>query len=277
MKLPIRAAQAGALLLPLGLFSGGCELMIAGPRAQATDQWEKTYAVGESATLEIENTNGAIEVRTHAAPNIYVKAHRTAKAMSEQAARDLLARTNLEERASADFVKLATPHGQGFSTRRQQLEVRYEILVPATIAVNLTTVNGKVELTGVTGAVALETVNGGIEAEGLTGLRKAETVNGSIRLALGSLPSQGAQIETVNGSVSVHLPAAVPADVSVRTVNGGITVDGFTNVTGAEHKRRHYEGKLNGGGPTLRVETVNGGVTVNATAATATATDAGSQ
>ena len=40
--------------------------------------------------------------------------------------------------------------------------------MPATIAVNLTTVNGKVELDGVTGAVALETVNGGIEAQGLT-------------------------------------------------------------------------------------------------------------
>ena len=276
MRLPARAAQAGVLLVPLGLFSGGCELMMAGPRAQATDQWEKTYAVEPTATLEIENTNGAIEVRTHSAPTIFVKAQRIAKAMSEQGARELLAKTNLEERASAEFVRLATPHGQRFS-RGQQLEVRYEVLVPATIAVNLTTVNGKVELDGVTGAVALETVNGGIEAQGLTGLRKAETVNGSIRLGLGSLPAQGAQIETVNGSVSVHLPAAAPADVSVRTVNGGITVDGFTSVTGAERKRRHYEGKLNGGGPTLRVETVNGGVTVNAKAATAAATDAGSQ
>jgi hypothetical protein len=65
--------------------------------------------------------------------------------------------------------------------------------------------------------------------------------------------------------------------VSVRTVNGGITVDGFASVTGAERKRRHYEGKLNGGGPTLRVATVNGGVTVNAKAATAVATDAASR
>ena len=77
--------------------------------------------------------------------------------------------------------------------------------------------------------------------------------------------------------MAVHLPSAAPANVSVRTVNGGITVDGFANVTGAERKRRHYEGKLNGGGPTLRVETVNGGVSVNAKAATAAATDAGSQ
>ena len=43
MRLAIRAAQAGALLLPLGLLSGGCELMMAGPRAQASDQWAVSY------------------------------------------------------------------------------------------------------------------------------------------------------------------------------------------------------------------------------------------
>lgn len=276
MKLSPRAPLAGALLLPLGLFSGGCEMMIAGPRAQATDLWEKTYQVAPTATLEIENTNGAIDVRTHDAPTILVKAHRTARAVSEQGARELLARTKLEESASADLVRLVTPRNQGLSMG-QHVEVRYEITLPATLAVTLTTVNGKVELEGVTGAVALETVNGGIEARGVTGLRKAETVNGSIRLGLGNLPSQGVRIETVNGSVSVTMPTALGADVSVRTVNGGITVDGFGAVQEAERKRRHYEGKLNGGGPTVRVETVNGGVTVSAKAATPAATDAGSQ
>lgn len=276
MRLPTRASLASALLLPFGLFAGGCEMMIAGPRAQASDLWEKTYEVAPSATLQIENTNGSINVLTHSQPTIIVSAHRTARAVSEQGAREILSRTNLEASASATLVRLATPRSQGFG-RGQQLEVRYDVRVPATLAVTLTTVNGKVELEGVTGAVALETVNGGIEARGLTALHKAETVNGSIRLELGSVPAQGAQIETVNGGVVVSLPSGASANVSVRTVNGGISVDGFANVADAERKRRHYEGKLNGGGPTLRVETVNGGVSVSASAATAAATDAGSR
>ena len=150
----------------------------------------------------------------------------------------------------------------------QHIEIRYEILLPATLGLTLTTVNGKVAVDGVTGAVSLETVNGSIEAHEVRGLRKAETVNGSIALDLAGLPSQGVRVETVNGGVKVHMPAAVAADVSVRTVNGGISVDGFSTVQDAERKRRHYEGKLNGGGPTLRVETVNGGVSVTASAAT---------
>ncbi len=275
MRLPTRALRASALLLPLGVFSGGCGMMIAGPRAQASDRWEKTYDVAATATLEIQNTNGSITVRTHDQPTVIVSALRTARAVSEQGARDILSRTQLEASASADLVRLATPRSQGFS-RGQQLDVRYQVSVPATLAVTLTTVNGKVELDGVTGAVILETVNGGIEARGLTSLRKAETVNGSIRLHLRSVHAQGAQIDAVNGSVAIDLPAAASANVSVRTVNGGIDVDGFASVADAERKRRRYEGKLNGGGPTLRVETVNGGVSVSARPA-GVATDAASQ
>lgn len=277
MSRPMRVPLACLVLLPLGVLSGGCELMMARPREQASDRWDKTYQVAPTATLEIENTNGGITVRPHPQPTIQVTAHRTARAVSQQGARELLAKLQLEATATADLVRLATPRPQGFSTG-QQIEVRYDILVPATVALTLTTVNGEVDVENVTGGVALETVNGGIDARGVTGLRKAETVNGSVKLALGGLPAQGARIETVNGGVTVRLPGSLAADVSVRTVNGGIDVEGFTAVSGAERKRRHYEGRLNGGGPTLRVETVNGGVTISGqAAATATAASGAGQ
>lgn len=266
MTKPLRAPLA-ALVLPLGLLSGGCELMIAGPREEVADRWEKTYAVTPNATLEIENTNGSITVGTHPDATIRVTAHRKARAVSQQAARDLLGRLSLEQAATPDLVRLATPRSQGL-TMGQQIEVRYEVLVPASVALSLSTVNGGVDVSDVTGAVTLETVNGSIDARAVTALRAAETVNGSVKLALAGLPSQGTQIETVNGGVRVSLPGRAAASVSVRTVNGGIDVDGFDAVTGEERRRRHYEGRLNGGGPSLRVETVNGGVSLSGTAAT---------
>ncbi len=276
MTLPVRAPLA-CLLLPLGLVAGGCELMIAGPREQVSDRWERTYTVNPTATLEIDNTNGGITVRSHASPTITVTAHRTARAVSQQGARELLDRLRLEDTASADLVRLVMPRNQGLSMG-QQVEVRYDVLVPSTLTLSLTTVNGQVDVQDVAGRVALETVNGSIAGRALGGLHKAETVNGSVKLALSSLPSQGATIETVNGGVSVTLPASQRADLSVRTVNGGIDVDRFASVDRTERKRRHYEGRLNGGGPTLRVETVNGGVSVIGEAtATPEATASGSQ
>jgi hypothetical protein len=276
MTLLMRAPLA-CLLLPLGLLSGGCELMIAGPREQVSDQWAKTYEVTPAAMLQIDNTNGGITVRPHAGSSIQVTAHRTVRAVSQQAARELLERLTLEETATPDLVRLVTPRNQGLSMG-QQIEVRYDVLVPATLALTLTTVNGQVDVEGVTGTVALETVNGGINARQVTALHKAETVNGSVKLALGSLPARGAKIETVNGGVSVALPGSQGVELSVRTVNGGIDVEGFASVSNAERKRRHYEGRLNGGGPTLRVETVNGGVSISGQAkATAPATAGGAR
>lgn len=263
-----RAPLACLLVLPLGLASVGCELMIAGPRARASDRWDRTYQVSPTATLQVENTNGSITVRTHHASTFQVTAHRTARAVTEQGARELLGKLSLEQEAGSDRVRLSMPRVAGVSMG-QHVEVRYEILVPATAAVTLTTVNGKVDVEDVQGAVELETVNGGIEARGLSGLRKAETVNGSVRLRLHALPSQGAEIETVNGGVNVALPRDVDASVIVDTVNGGIDVDGFDNVRDTERKRRHFEGRLNAGGPRLRIETVNGGVTISGAATVA--------
>lgn len=273
MSLSLRVRSA-CVLLPLAAVTSGCELMVAGPRAQATDHWERTYQVEPTASLEVENTNGAITVRPHSGDTIQVKATRTARAVTEQAAKELLARLNLEESTTRNRVRLVTPRPQGLS-RGQQVEVRYEVLVPPTVAVVLTTVNGHVDVEGISGTVALETVNGGISARALPGLRKAETVNGSVELALDGLPGAGASVETVNGSVAVSLPSALGVDVSVRTVNGAIDVTGFAATTERARRRRHFDGTLNGGGATLRVETVNGAVSLSGRSGQATAPAAG--
>ena len=275
MSMSIRVLTA-CLLVPVAAVTAGCELMVAGPRAQASDIWERTYQVDPDVTLEVENTNGAITVRTHPGTTVQVKATRTAKAVTEQGARELLAKLNLENAASASRVKLVTPRPHGLSMG-QQVDVRYDVLLPATATVVLTTVNGRVDVEGVTGAVSLETVNGGISGQGLLELRKAETVNGSVDLTLAGLPAGGAAIETVNGSVRVVVPSTLAADLAVRTVNGPIDVHGFSSKSDGARRRRHYAGQVNGGGSALRVETVNGGVSITGRepAATATAPAAG--
>ena len=82
-------ALCASALLSFATLSAGCELMMARPRAQASDRWEKTYPVNAGASLEIENTNGAISVATHDAPSFAVVAHRTVRAGSEQDAREM--------------------------------------------------------------------------------------------------------------------------------------------------------------------------------------------
>lgn len=258
-RLP-RSAAWPLLTVPL-LLTGGCELMVAGPRASASDVWERTYDVGETPALAISNTNGSVTVHVHDAPRIVVHAERTVKAVTEQGARDLLAATTIGEEVTATSVSLSTRRPSNFGMG-QQAEVRYDVRVPRGTSLSLRTTNGALSIDGVQGVIELETVNGRVRGTGLGQVQRAETVNGSVELALDRVPQRGATFETVNGSVDITMPSSSPARVSVRTVNGSITVAGFTQLDEGERRRRRYEGTLNGGGPALRIETVNGSVSV---------------
>lgn len=260
MGLSLPRVSVSALTIPL-LLSGGCELMVAGPRAKASDVWEKTYDLGETPRLSISNTNGSVTVRTHDAPRITVRAERTVQAVTDEGARELLAATTINEEVQGASVSLTTRRPPSFGMG-QQAEVRYEVSVPRGASVALRTTNGALSLEGVQGTVELETVNGRVRGTRLGHVQSAETVNGSIDLSFDQVPGKGATLETVNGSVELTIPAAAAATLSVRTVNGSISVNGFGRVNERERGRRRYDGDLNGGGPDLRVETVNGSVTI---------------
>jgi hypothetical protein len=63
--------------------------------------------------------------------------------------------------------------------------------------------------------------------------------------------------------VSLTLPGDSAADITARCVNGGITINGLTLDIIGEQTRRKVEGKLNGGGTRVVLETTNGGVRLN--------------
>lgn len=255
-----RSALWPLLAVPL-LMSGGCELMVAGPRASASDVWERTYALGNTPSVSIRNTNGSLTVQVHDAPRIDVRAERSVQAATEQGARELLAQTTIGEDITATSVSLSTRRPSSFGLG-QQAQVRYDVRVPRGTSLALRTTNGALSIEGVQGVIELETVNGRVRGTGLGQVHRAETVNGSVELGLDRVSPRGATFETVNGSVEVTLPASTAAAVSVRTVNGSIAVTGFTRVDEGERQRRRYEGTVNGGGPALRIETVNGSVSV---------------
>ncbi len=261
MRVLSRRVPAAVLAAAL-LGSAGCELMVAGrPRFSASDTWERTYDLGDSPSVSIANTNGAVTVEGHDGTRVEVRAERTVKAGSEEGARQLLSATTIAEEVDGTSLSLTTTRPSSFSIG-QQAEVRYDVRVPRNASLTLRTTNGSLTIEAVRGVVDLETVNGRVRGSALGQVRRAETVNGSVDLTLDRVPAEGARFETVNGSVELTFPAGLAANLTVRTVNGRISVDGFTDVDEDEDRRRRFDGRLNGGGPSLSIETVNGSVTV---------------
>jgi hypothetical protein len=268
---PMRTWALAACLLVAGGVTTACDVSLGeggGFRlnmasGRASDEWVRTYTIADGGRLEVKNLNGSIVVEAASGTTVEVRAERIAKASTDEAARDLLQKIEIQEQVTPEAVRLETkgPSG-GMNTGH---EVKYVLRVPPSILVHARTTNGGIDLRAVPNAITASTVNGGVKGDALSGHIEASTTNGGVTLSLDTVSQQGVRAEAVNGGVRVALPRNAKIDVSARVTNGGVRVDdGLPIEVVGERSRRRLEGKLNGGGPRVELSTTNGGVSISA-------------
>ncbi len=153
------------------------------------------------------------------------------------------------------------PGGGHMETQNNDVEVDFDVQVPAGVNFLGRTVNGGVTAENLAGNVDAQTVNGGIRAVA-NGVVRAKTVNGGIDVTMGRADWSGAlELETVNGGLHVTLPAATSAEVDAETVNGGLSTDFPLTVQG-RFLRNRIHGTIGQGGRELKLHTVNGGIEI---------------
>ena len=146
---------------------------------------------------------------------------------------------------------------------KDKLEVTmtYVVKVPAGVRLDVGTVNGSVNVSGLDAPVEIETVNGSVYFEGASA-KSLSTVNGQVKGIFTKASWEGElQIETVNGGVDLTFPAGLNARVSGETVNGGITSQFPVTIEG-KWGPKALKGTIGTGGSVLTIETVNGGITL---------------
>jgi hypothetical protein len=141
---------------------------------------------------------------------------------------------------------------------KQGPSVDYVLYVPASVRIDLRTVNGAIDVQTVARELRARTVNGKFTAVAVASGVDVETVNGSIDARLALDGDGDVRLATINGSVTAELPASVDADVQLSTVNGSATSD-FA-LDGEGRKSRH--GMLGLGGRDIQLKAVNGSVTL---------------
>jgi hypothetical protein len=144
---------------------------------------------------------------------------------------------------------------------KNDVAVRFTVSLPRGVKVDVSTVNGGVAIEGAAAPVAATTVNGRIVVHTSVGPVQASTVNGSIEAAMDALTGGDIELETVNGSVTAALPSTLNAVVDAATVNGRVETEFPLQVTG-KISPRHVRGTIGTGGMTLKLNTVNGSVTI---------------
>lgn len=139
--------------------------------------------------------------------------------------------------------------------------------------------SGSIEATGLSGRVTLETGSGDINAEmhsapdvkaqtgsgtiklrGVTGGLYAETGSGDIEIE--GQPGTNWKLETGSGSITLDTGGRAKFSLDATTGSGSIHSDPPISTHGSLEKH-HITGDINGGGPTVRVETGSGDVRIH--------------
>lgn len=269
MTASIRRRCVHALLIPLALASlasAGCDIVTADLRSEESATWHKSYTLDANGRVEIGNVNGKIVVEPSSGNTVDVTAIKKARGATPEAAKAALERASIAEDITSGRVKLDTKLArmEGIVFNTGSLQVEYHVKVPAGAEVKFTTTNGGVELSDLQGRITAETTNGGVTARNITGQIEASTTNGGLDIDLARVTEGGARLECTNGGIRLRLPRDAKASISASIANGGIDSGDLSLDTTGENNRRRLEGKLNGGGPRIQIEGVNGGIKLSA-------------
>ena len=246
----------------------------AAPAAQAQDTrredaftWSGNMENGRQ--LFIRNINGGIEVERSNSGRVEVTAEKRwrrgnpemVRIEQKRSGENIVICALWQEGSTCDEEGIRTPRGNR-TNDRNDVSVQFRVRVPDGIRLNLSTINGGVEVDGVATEVAASTVNGSLRARGVVGPVRANTVNGSIHVALNARDSRGdLETSTVNGAITIELPANFGAQFDLSTVNGRVSTDFPITVSGTLSSRR-LRGTVGDGQSRLRASTVNGAITL---------------
>lgn len=260
------------------------------PVSASEATFERTLTLKGRVDLNVATGSGYIHL-THGSGNqihIFGRVHSSWGANDEQV-KQIAANPPIEQ--TGNIVRIGGRH-----ENLHNISIDYEIQAPPDAYLNAATGSGEVSDDGVGENAKLSTGSGSIRATGLHGSFSVETGSGNIyaeqtgdgeikaETGSGSIELRnlhgGLKAETGSGSIKAGGTPAAPwklqtgsGSVEIWTGNAGITLDADTG-SGSVHtdremttqgaiNRHHVSGKINGGGPMVKIETGSGSIRIH--------------
>ena len=214
--------------------------------------------------------NGSITVKTYAGKEVIVETSGGPR----------------QERAPAGMRRIDSPRGLEVTEEDNVVTVKLNppahgnlvITVPPDTSLKLKSNQGSVAADGVRGEVEAKSLNGAITLTHISGTVVADTLNGELKVSMDRVdPGKPMSFSTLNGPIDVTLPAdtkgnlkmktdhgAIYSDFEIKLTAGGATTEPNTTKDGKFRVRfdRTMYGTINGGGPELTFNTLNGTINI---------------
>lgn len=229
--------------------------------ASVTEEESFTFKLDEGGRFSISNVNGSITVTGGSGDSVVILAIKKADNQKD------LDQIEIMISDSANEISVETELGDSsgwWSHGNNNGQVTYEVSVPSgTTLDSIETVNGDVNISGVSGKVVAESVNGDLEIRNLAGDVRLATVNGGIEANFDRLEGdQSVKAETVNGRVTLILPDDADCEISADTLNGGINAKDFGLEADKGFVGSDLNGKIGSGSARVNIDTVNGAIKI---------------
>lgn len=247
------------------IYSLAAMLLVAGCGAvmeRRTAHIQRTWPAGAIHHIDVREIDGAINIEAGSDTEIVMDANvRSRRAPRNNEENQGYFTTEI----SGDTLVIGRRNehrGFHFFSFGNETRVDYDLRVPAAVALDLRTVNGRIATHGVDGEMKAVTVNGrvNIDTPGSSEV-EAHTVNGRIEARFVK-SFQGATLKTINGGVTASLPLSASFTGDFSQVNGDIEAAFPLNIHSHPGSRR-VSGEVNGGRYELRITTVNGDIKID--------------
>jgi len=219
---------------------------------------EQTIAYGGRLTVD-GGVNGGVSIKGWDNASVLVRSKVEAYAADDSTAKMIAAQIHVNW--SAGQVNASGPE----TTHGQNWAVSYEVFVPRNADLSLKTHNGGISIADVRGNIQFDALNGGVNLKNLAGDVEGQTKNGGLNITLAGNRWDGAKLDarTTNGGINLSMPASYNAHFETATVNGHLNANFDITVHGnLSDISRKLSTDIGAGGPTIHVETTNGGVNV---------------
>jgi DUF4097 and DUF4098 domain-containing protein YvlB len=226
--------------------------------ATSCEMREQTIAYGGKLTVD-GGTNGGVSIKGWDSSSVLVRSKVETHGVDDAMAKSLASQVVVNW--SAGQISASGPE----MSENQSWSVSYEVFVPRSADLSLKTHNGGISIADVRGSIQFDAMNGGVNLKNLAGDVEGHTENGGLNVTLTGTHWDGAKLDarTTNGGVNVSMPQNYSAHFETATVNGHLNANFEMTVHGnISDLSKKLVTDLGSGGPTVHVETTNGGVNI---------------
>ncbi len=250
-------------------------VVILGAVSAPAEEWKRDFSTGPHPQLRVQTNDAHLEVRGAAGNTISARVVADGWRIGPG---DLS--VTAQQTGDTISLQVKTPDRHihfNFGNR----SIRIEISVPQGTALDLSSSDGSMQVSGVKGEARLLTADGSIHVDNFDGTLHGHTSDGSIqangRFDLLDLSSSDGSItadlwkgshmngdwtmRTSDGSITLRVPGDFSAFLDAWTSDGHIDLQLPVEISGRVEEKR-IRGKLRGGGPTLQIHTSDGSITL---------------